>query len=204
MFCYADGIERSEAYITSADAFGDDCPDSWEYAMEYLNGKTDELEADMYGRISKSDVEEIWETYCRGGYDIDMAEHATNEQLAQMIRDKDVWDMDLLRILCGRAGMLEEWDASDGDTFETVAVAAAEKLGVEIVWEEEDAIKLWEVRVNRLGWDSPKTLYATSRKAAEELAAAFPAHDNIRYAGQFGRERALELTEIIQMLLTMR
>lgn len=42
------------------------------------------------------------------------------------------WDFDLLEQLCSRAGMSEEWDAADGEHFESVAYAAAEKLGVKI------------------------------------------------------------------------
>ena len=34
--------------------------------------------------------------------------------------------------LCERAGMSEEWEAADGDTFESVVYAAAEKFGIQI------------------------------------------------------------------------
>ena len=34
--------------------------------------------------------------------------------------------------LCERAGMSEEWEAADSDTFESVVYAAAEKLGIQI------------------------------------------------------------------------
>ena len=40
--------------------------------------------------------------------------------------------MDLLRDLCWRADLIDEWEESDGDNFEDVAYKAAEKLGVEI------------------------------------------------------------------------
>lgn len=53
--------------------------------------------------------------------------------IAKAIRSADTWDMDLLAELCEAADMTEEWEAADGDTFESVAFAAAEKLGVEIV-----------------------------------------------------------------------
>lgn len=33
--------------------------------------------------------------------------------------------------------------------------------------------KLWSVKVNNWGWDSPKTLYAESRSAAEQIAGNF-------------------------------
>lgn len=56
----------------------------------------------------------------------------TNKELAAKIKSMDCWDGDLLRDLCERADMLEEWEAADGDTFEDVAYKAAEKLGVDI------------------------------------------------------------------------
>ena len=54
-------------------------------------------------------------------------------KLAEEIRNSDVWDADALAELCAMAGMEEEWEAADGETFESVAFAAAKKLGVEIV-----------------------------------------------------------------------
>lgn len=53
--------------------------------------------------------------------------------IAEAIRSADTWDMDLLKQLCEAADMTDEWEAADGETFEGVAFAAAEKLGVEIV-----------------------------------------------------------------------
>lgn len=57
----------------------------------------------------------------------------TADKIASDIRSSDTWNMDLLAELCEAAGMSTEWEASDGDTFEAVAFAAAEKLGVEIL-----------------------------------------------------------------------
>ena len=54
-------------------------------------------------------------------------------EIAEIIRTADIWDMESLAELCELAGMSEEWEAADGDTFESVAYAAAEKLGVEII-----------------------------------------------------------------------
>ena len=34
--------------------------------------------------------------------------------------------------LCERAGVSEEWETADSDTFESVVYAAAEKLGIQI------------------------------------------------------------------------
>lgn len=54
-------------------------------------------------------------------------------ELAASIRNADTWNPDELAELCELADMTEEWEAADGDTFESVAYAAAKKLGVEIV-----------------------------------------------------------------------
>lgn len=48
------------------------------------------------------------------------------------IRNSNDYDSDLLAELCELAGMTSEWEAADGETFESVISAAAEKLGVEI------------------------------------------------------------------------
>lgn len=53
-------------------------------------------------------------------------------EIAKEIRAMGTWDMELLEELCEAADMLEEWNAADGETFESVAFKAAEKLGVEI------------------------------------------------------------------------
>lgn len=54
-----------------------------------------------------------------------------DEELAQEIRESAEWDTDLLRDLCWRANIIEEWEAA-GDDFESVAYKAAKILGVEI------------------------------------------------------------------------
>ena len=53
-------------------------------------------------------------------------------EIAKEIKEMGTWDMELLKELCEAADMLEEWNAADGETFESVAFKAAEKLGVEI------------------------------------------------------------------------
>ena len=55
------------------------------------------------------------------------------QELAAEIRSSQEWDLDQLAELCELAGMSEEWEAADGETFEQVAFKAAEKLGVEIM-----------------------------------------------------------------------
>lgn len=54
-------------------------------------------------------------------------------ELAEIIRNADTWDEEALAELCELADMTEEWEAADGDTFESVVYAAADKLGVEII-----------------------------------------------------------------------
>lgn len=55
------------------------------------------------------------------------------EMLAEKIRTSDEWNPEDLESLCEAADMADEWKAADGDTFESVVYAAAEKLGVEIL-----------------------------------------------------------------------
>lgn len=56
----------------------------------------------------------------------------TAAKLAESIRNSDTWDLAALGQLCALAGMADEWDAADCDTFEAVAYRAAETLGVTI------------------------------------------------------------------------
>jgi hypothetical protein len=56
-----------------------------------------------------------------------------NHELSSKIKTAGEWDADLLKELCFRAGMEEEWEEADGETFEAVALKAADKLGVEIL-----------------------------------------------------------------------
>ena len=54
------------------------------------------------------------------------------KELAERIKTADTWNPDDLQELCEAAEMLKEWEAADGETFERVVEAAADKLGVEI------------------------------------------------------------------------
>ena len=56
----------------------------------------------------------------------------TTEQLAERIRLCDERIPELVEELCKRADMESEYEDADGETFESVAYAAAEKLGVNI------------------------------------------------------------------------
>ena len=48
------------------------------------------------------------------------------------IQGGNEWEMEACAELCEMAGMSEEWEAADSDTFESVVYAAAEKLGIQI------------------------------------------------------------------------
>ena len=54
-------------------------------------------------------------------------------KIAEALRSADTWDMGLARELCEMAGMAEAFDAADGEAFESVIYAAADKLGVEVI-----------------------------------------------------------------------
>ena len=53
-------------------------------------------------------------------------------ELVEKINSSDEWDLSTLAELCKLAGLEEEWNAADGESFEKVAYKAAEILGVEI------------------------------------------------------------------------
>lgn len=53
-------------------------------------------------------------------------------EIANELRSSGEWDFELIEELCEIAGLKEEWNNSDGETFEDVAYKAAEILGVDI------------------------------------------------------------------------
>ncbi len=55
------------------------------------------------------------------------------EELAMRIKEADTWDLDDCKALCEAAGLGDEWEESDGETFERVVERAADILGVEIL-----------------------------------------------------------------------
>lgn len=80
-------------------------------------------------------------------------------KIAEIIRNSDTWDMDACAELCELAGMEDDWKAADGETFEQVVFAAAEKLGVEIIAETpsehvEVRVDDWETGSGWSGGDS--------------------------------------------------
>ena len=54
------------------------------------------------------------------------------EELAEKIRKNPEWNLDDCRELCDLAGIHEEWEQADGETFEQVIGKAAEILKVEV------------------------------------------------------------------------
>ena len=51
-------------------------------------------------------------------------------------------------------------------------------------------MKLWKVKVNNWGCDTPKTIYAKTREDAEKIAAEYPAAGAVEYAGNFADLKA--------------
>lgn len=56
----------------------------------------------------------------------------TAQEIARELRNSGEWIPKLCMELCILADMESEWEEADGEKFETVVYAAAEKLGVEI------------------------------------------------------------------------
>lgn len=93
-------------------------------------------DADHYTiKWEENRYEELTEDEVRAWFDefLDDYNHEEAEDIARAIRKSDTWDPDDCEELCRLAGMLDEWKAADGETFERVLFAAAEKLNVEIV-----------------------------------------------------------------------
>ena len=56
----------------------------------------------------------------------------TNVELAKKISEATEWIEDDIIELVDRAGLKDEYEAADGDTFESIVYKAAELLGVEV------------------------------------------------------------------------
>ena len=54
------------------------------------------------------------------------------EELAAKIRSADASEEDDVRQLCEATGILDDYKAADGDTVESVILAAAKAFGVEV------------------------------------------------------------------------
>lgn len=56
----------------------------------------------------------------------------TAEDIASAIRREGKWNPDLCAALCKMAGLADEWEAANAESYEQVILAAAEKLDVEV------------------------------------------------------------------------
>lgn len=54
------------------------------------------------------------------------------QEIAKELNASGEWIPELCQELCELADMSQEWEAADGEDFESVVYAAAEKLGVVI------------------------------------------------------------------------
>lgn len=109
-----DSADREKAFIFASKELGikyDDLYDAW------LNDQP--IKLDKYESINES----------RGN---DEAKNMTNIELAKKIADATEWNETDILELVKRAGLEDEYEAADGDTFESVIYKAAEVLGVEI------------------------------------------------------------------------
>lgn len=78
---------------------------------------------------------ERFETHLGANYTPEWICSLSDEELAKEIRELPEWDDDLLRDLCWRADLIEEWanpGVDEGYDYMAIAYKAAEKLGVEI------------------------------------------------------------------------
>ena len=57
----------------------------------------------------------------------------TPQEIAADMRKSDEWNPELCAELCEVAGMSAEWNAADGDNFESVVFSAARKMHVRII-----------------------------------------------------------------------
>lgn len=80
--------------------------------------------------MTTESYEKILETLKIGNITENLSD-ITIEQLAERIRLCDEWIPELIEELCKRADMETEYD--EAEDCESVAFAAAEKLGVEII-----------------------------------------------------------------------
>lgn len=53
-------------------------------------------------------------------------------EIAKELNESGEWILELCKELCDLADMSDEWEEADGESFEAVVYAAAEKLDVEI------------------------------------------------------------------------
>lgn len=77
------------------------------------------------GELKASPKKWIWEDEYKDCWD-----YASAQDIWDYMDKIGQWDDDLCRALCEMAGLEDEWDASDAESFEGVIYKAAEKLGI--------------------------------------------------------------------------
>lgn len=121
-------VRLAESATEAADKLCDQYGWEWKYGL---------IDADTRG-IEWAELPVAFDGFDSAIYDefsrlyIDRLHESAADKIAQQIRDSAEWDSDLLAALCKLAGMEAEWAAADGESFERVAEAAADKLGVNI------------------------------------------------------------------------
>lgn len=118
----------------------------------YLEG-TDDLGTEVHISLSAymPKTEKEWSDIWNEGFtpseeavgDLIFADDDQAEELAETIREADDWSacQDEARRLCELAGLLDEYNAADGDTFEYVIDRAAEFFGVTVIATVAEALK---------------------------------------------------------------
>lgn len=120
-----DEMDNHDLWDETGDEYGD-----YKVRLEMVRPDYDPCD----GKDTVYDTEEYWMTELAKdylAYRLDLGRDIID--LACDILHSGTWDMDKLASLCAAADMTAEWEAADGDTFESVAYAAADKLGVRIV-----------------------------------------------------------------------
>ncbi len=77
------------------------------------------------------DINRIWDDNFFDDFD-KFAEEHEEIAVANRIYFSDEWNPEDCRRLCELAGIEDEWDAADGETFEQVVFKAAELLNVKV------------------------------------------------------------------------
>lgn len=118
----------------------------------YLEG-TDDLGTEVHISLSAymPKTENEWSDIWNEGFtpseeavaDLIFADDDQAEKLAETIREADSWDdcQDEIRHLCELAGLSDEYNEADGDTFERVIDRAAEFFGVTVIATVAEALK---------------------------------------------------------------
>lgn len=117
--------------------------------LEYTHDGETETHISLAAYMPKTENE--WADLWNSGFapteneidDLIFADEEEVEELAEAIREADSWDdcQDEIRHLCELAGLSDEYNDADGDTFEDVVSRAAEFFGVTVIATTAEALK---------------------------------------------------------------